>query len=81
MKIALLIVILLFVVNKDGRPEDKKFIPPAQLPPPPERREIFDRAAWEDIRTQRNLERSENTIWLKEKTKKYSPESWYPIHF
>ncbi len=31
----------------------------------------------EEIRRQRNLERSENVEWIKASTQKYSPDSWY----
>jgi len=31
----------------------------------------------EEIRRQRNIERSANTEWLRESTKRYSPDSWY----
>jgi hypothetical protein len=32
---------------------------------------------WEEMRRQRDVECSENTLWIKESTKKYSPDSWY----
>jgi hypothetical protein len=75
LKMVLLVLVLLFMVNYDGRPGNVIPVMPEQvhvapqLPPPP--------PDWEDIRRQRNVERSLNTEWLKESTRKYSPDSWY----
>lgn len=54
---------------------------PAPVSPPVyrERSENFTPAEREEMRRQRNLTRTENIEWVKEKVKKYSPGSWYML--
>jgi hypothetical protein len=83
LKMAFPVLVLLFIMSNDGRPvhilQENKIEIRAQHPPPPppDFRNLNPPADFDEIRKQRNIERSLNTEWLKESTKKYSPDSWY----
>ena len=84
LKIVLVVAALLFILNKDGSPEivvplPEKEAAPQQMPPPPprERRTFMPPVDRAEMQRQRNAERSANTEWLMEATRKYSPLSWY----
>ena len=84
--IALMVLVFLLVMSNDrgtehiiqAKQSEVQVLHP--LPPQvlrPDFRNLNPPADFDEIRRQRNIERSLNTIWLKETTMKYSPESWY----
>ncbi len=84
LKMVLMVSVLLIMVNYDGRPENvvtvkqEQVQAAPQLPPsPPDIRNFNPPPNWEEIRKQRNTERSSNTGWLKESIRKHSPDTWY----
>src|SRR5512137_665972 len=75
-RLVLLTAFLLLSVSYDGR-TDPGIRAEQQDYPDREMRSSSPPQGWEEIQRRRNVERSENTEWLKEVTEKYSPESWY----
>ena len=89
LKMAFPLLVLFLTMNKDGRP-GYIFQPSlgayksgiSVSPPLPPQQFLSDRNSIspeerENIRELRNLERTLNVDWVKEVTRKYSPESWY----
>jgi len=92
LKMILLVLVLLFIMSKDGQPEhfmpgkNKRDQPQLQAQPvnsqthPPTPRDFRNFSSptdFDEIRQQRAAERSTNIEWIKEATQKYSPDSWY----
>jgi hypothetical protein len=84
LKMVLIVLVMLIIMSNDGRPEHVRTVKQVQfeafhpLPPPqPDFRTFNPPPDFEEIRKQRNIERSLNTQWLKEATEKYSPDSWF----
>ncbi len=92
LKMVLLVTALLFVMSYDGdthvkiKAEQSVTSSSRESPYPNENiapfsgymaRNNVPPPDWEEIRRQRNIERSANTEWIKESTGRYSPDSWY----